>query len=300
MKKRFTMLIFGILMVVVAAGCSSCREKNSNDTAQNEADEELPSNFVAFGMYSNERDYIDNGSSLNRETAENHMVEIEQNLNREVKYLLLAFADYRQVSFYVDGTEYVKFPFSLDKKGTRDINISHSQLSDCRELTYLIIPDCEEKVQEDDIEQLLNISSIYSMRYLLDFGTKFVPEAYKEPQKAIIDQEGIFLSSSEKEQEVLTVVKRDFPLYLHIAVKDPEVKDYLFFMLNDWEQVPIGEDFYFYLKNDPSAGWIQEINVSGMEPDSNFQIVGIPNPFQDFDFYSNKAVYYTHRIHVVE
>lgn len=81
MKKRFTMLIFGILMVVVAAGCSSGREKDSNDTAQNEADEELPSNFVAFGMYSNERDYIDNGSSLNRETAENHMVGIEQNLN---------------------------------------------------------------------------------------------------------------------------------------------------------------------------------------------------------------------------
>ncbi len=300
MKKRFTMLVFGILLAVVAAGCSSGREKDSNDTFQNEAGEELPSNVVAFGMYSNERDYIDNGSSLNRETAEKHMVEIEQNLNREVKYLLLAFADYRQIGFFVDGKEYIKYPFVLGKKETRDINISHSRLSDCRELTYLIIPDYEEKVQENDIEQLLNISTVYSMRYLLEFGTKTVPEASKEPERATINQEGIFLSDSEKQQEVLTIVKRDIPLYLHISVKDPEVVDYLFFMLNDWEQVPIADDFYFYLKNDPVDGWIQEINVSGMMSDSNFQIVGIPNPFQDFDFYSNKAVYYTHRIHVVE
>ncbi len=200
MKKRFTMLVFGILLAVVAAGCSSGREGNEEKSEDQESSppetedvpdknvkEEgdspqtiqynddgtvtLPEGYSGTGFYD-----IDTGKIYDDRaiyTTENGTLRgrvlFQQNFPETRHYIFIAMVDYVQQEFAMDGKTYTEYAFDLTGDTKIEFEIELSVPDGATEFTYLFIPEPDEKefVKDGEIQDIflaLKYFNLYRLR----------------------------------------------------------------------------------------------------------------------------------------
>ena len=207
MKKRFTMLLLGMLLFMPVAGCNSGGEQDGNEeksevqesaaheeegASHNDVTEEneplqtiqynedgtvtLPEGYSGSGFYD-----IDTGKIYGDRatyTTENGILRgrvlFQQNFPETRHYMFIAMVDYVQQEFIMDGEAYTEFAFDLTGDTKIEFEIELQVPDGATEFTYLFIPEPDEKefVKDGEIQGIFLVLKYFNLyRLRIEDGT---------------------------------------------------------------------------------------------------------------------------------
>ncbi|MEG1410978.1 MAG: hypothetical protein RSD36_14170 [Terrisporobacter sp.] len=135
MKTLNRKYIIILLIFIIPLFLTAC---NSSD---NMGGERIQSDtYVAVGYFDENNQIIDNGSNIDvTNNSLTHILDIDQNLEEDREYLLIALSNFQQINFKVDNKTYDYYKFKLKKKDSCKIKIDITLPSDSKELDYILI-----------------------------------------------------------------------------------------------------------------------------------------------------------------
>ncbi|WP_033826503.1 hypothetical protein [Bacillus andreraoultii] len=150
-----------------------------------------------------------------------------------------------------------------------------------KEVDYLVIKETNLLIEEFDLDPVLSMKQILSLRYDIEnkqplFTESIFPIA--TTSEGTID--GVFLSESKSELNSLTSANRGQSVYLTVGNATDEVVNYALIALLDWEQVPlIDNQLVHFVTVNPNEKKVFEMTLPNTIKKKNYQVLAFPHPF---------------------
>lgn len=240
--------------------------------------------YVSYGFLDDKGNILSNGSSLNLNSnirKVNHTLDLDQTIEEDREYLLIALVDFIQVSFKVDGKDYYCYKFNTTKRDRVQINLEIDLPKNSNELDYILIRKPYYMPKENNIESLIPLQTILPIRFKInDFNDEIEYEKLVETYT-----EGIFdnisISDKENNSDLLYKISENEDAFLTLGNDSDKTIDYAVVLFNNWKQVQFNDgDMTKFFEVKPQEKQSIKLKVPDVAKDTYFQAIAFPLPYK--------------------
>lgn len=307
MKIRYFIII--VISIFFSLALVSCSE-NSNPIFKSTIEDTSSRNVlpmakqggINLGLYNTNGNIEENlNLFINENESFEKFISIGNLIDKSRTYKLLAFVDFIQIPFSVDGhEEELEFTFTMQAYQTIEIPIALNSLtSGSHELLFVIVKDPDNPSLDKEYRMNTDMNHLLFIRYNLTVGDELCPP-YEYTSIGDIKKDdrltGVFINTSQNNLERWLTskinTKEVLQYYLHIGNNNfQEEREYALIMLQDWKQINIQDNPVIYFKLNKNEmltlpSLTNEILNNGVY---NLTPILIHNPYKPLN-YKNKEV----------
>lgn len=297
-NKRYYIIISILVLFLVVNIINMLLRENNIDIS--EEDRVLDVGQIGYGVYNDEGNIIDNGSTiLDLSSSINHIVGIEQNLPAEREYLLLVLLDFKQVSFYVDDKVHDKYKICLKGKDSYKIDLSLNVPENSKELAYIIIKMPDYKIKPGELAKAHSLQEVLSLRFRLSEKEEIINYETKYQKSAEKPLDNIFISKKEDVLKMEYIIESGSLQKLTLGNYRPQKIDYGLIAFLDWEQVNIDNSEVKFYSVEEGGRVFFDVEMPQVTESSNYQILAFPYPYKvERTNFESSYVFGSHRLHI--
>lgn len=293
--KRITIYILCVMYCLSVLGCSNSPQVNRKLLPMSDS-----GGGITYGLYGmdgeieTETHFKTNPNSLFQKIFSfGNLIEVER------EYKLLIFANYQQISFSVDDKEFNSFyDFAMKPYEHSQFTITFPMLDEgYYDLLFIIVKDPNNINLDDSYRKQTDMSHLITIRYSLSVGEKHVINdhevtSYSSVNNTVLD--GVFLNQDNPELKRLLSINCSIAerpkLYIHIGNQSESTKEFVVFLLYDWNQISIDEKKSISVSVPPESRVAIPFTLSpGESGIHNLTAICVEEPFQKTTIYSRRA-----------
>ncbi|MEG1311977.1 MAG: hypothetical protein RR835_10840 [Peptostreptococcaceae bacterium] len=282
MKKKHILITASIALCIIAS-IFIFINRNISYTNTNRTSHDT---YVSYGFLDADGNILSNGSQLDLQSNKNieaihHTLDLDQFIEEDREYLLIAFVDFKQVTFKVDGKSYSSYKFNTSKRDHVQFDLQLDLPGNSKELDYILIRKPYYMPKEKNVDSLLPLQTIFPIRFkIADFDSKI---KYEKSVKIFTEgpYDNVYISDNENQFDLLYEVNENNNIFLTLGNDSDENIDYAVILLNNWNQVSFNDGDlikFFDVKSQEKQSI--EIKVPEVDENSYFQAIAFPMPYQ--------------------
>lgn len=276
-------IIFSVIILLLISFFTFFREvPNTQSLATNTANRTNHDTYVALGIYDSNDNLIDNGSNLGikNNTRLFHTIDIEQNLEKDREYLLIAMIDFKQVSFNIEGKTYNNYKFKVDKSGKIAFNLEIDIPDKSKELDYIIMKEPDYVPNKENYKDSIPLQYIMTSRFNLDD----FPYTINYEDNVTCSYEGpyddIWISDKKEELSAVYKITKGSQLYMTIGNDRNYDLEFAVVLFSNWNQINIDDDIIKYFKVNSGEKKTFEFKIPDIESNKIIQSIAFPRPYK--------------------
>lgn len=219
-------------------------------------------------------------------------INIANYINKDMEYNLLVFVNYKQVTFKVEDKEYDVFNAFIQKNKSLQIPVKIDGLSPgFNDILFLIVPEANQvpTTYSDEF-----YGEILSLRCNAFWGAEDILDRHDSLKLETINETNNNVSILEKNGiEYFDFISCDLPLktkkqfFLCIKNKNDYYEDFILILLDNWNQIPLGEKDFELVTVESNKSGIYPVSIP-FDTKGNHKLVAIAvkNPYKKYDFLS--------------
>ncbi|MEG0578065.1 MAG: hypothetical protein RSE41_07060 [Clostridia bacterium] len=274
-KTRFIAIPSVLLCIVTFIYFNRINNLNTNRTSHD--------TYISYGFLDSDGNILSNGSKLDLKFKEkiNHTLDLDQVIEENREYLLIALVDFKQVMFKVDGKYYSCYKFNTSKSDHIEFNLEIDIPKKSKELDYILIRKPYYMPHKKNIESLLPLQTVLPIRFKINDLNDEIK--YEKMLRTYTEgpSDNIWISNKENNFDLLYETNENDDIFLTLGNDGNEVIDYAVVLFNNWEQVEFNDgDMTKFLKVNPKEKQSLKFNLPDVEEDTYFQAIAFPLPYK--------------------
>lgn len=293
--KKFLIYILCVMYCLSVLGCSNSPQINRKLLPMSDS-----GGGITYGLYGMDGEIetethfkTNSNSSFQKIFSFGNLIEVER------EYKLLIFANYQQISFSVDDKEFISFyDFAIKPYEHSQFTITFPTLDEgYYDLLFVIVKDPNNINLDDSYRKQTDMSHLITIRYSLSVGEEHIYDDYEVTKYNSFNDtalDGVFLNQDNPELKRLLSVNCSIAekpkLYIHIGNQSERTKEFVVFLLYDWNQISIDEKKSIYVSVPPESRVVIPFNLSPEEGGiHNLTAICVEEPLQKTTIYSRRA-----------
>lgn len=296
MKKLFGISITILVCLIFPISCSKVPEINRKVLPMS------TNGVISYGLYGMDGEIEKvKHFQINSATVFEKILSFSNLIEHERDYKLIIFANYKQIEFSVDNKEPDAFyDFTAKPYEHMQFTLTFPHFNDgFYDLLFLIVKDPYNVNLDESYRKQTDMSHLISMRYSLQVGTnnldneKPIMNVYENTENKTLD--GIFLNQDSDELRRLLTLEctlfEEPELFVHVGNKSDDSKNYVAFLLYDWQQIPIESQNMLYFSVPHMSRVTLPIKLKALDKNGvhNLTAICVEEPFQEATLQSRKA-----------
>lgn len=275
-RKYIIILIIFITPLFIISCNSNSNSNNSLDGERIQGD-----TYVAIGYFDENNQIIDNGSNIDvtNNNSLTHILDIDQKLEEDREYLLIALSNFQQINFKVNDKTYDYYKFKLKKIDSCKLKIDITLPNNSKELDYILIKKPFDLSKDFNLDEIMSLQDIICTRFKVNNASQAI-DYCKDTQSVSGEIDNIWISDEKNVVKALHTINKNKKLYLGIGNDTKSKLDYAVILFNNWKQVRFDDgDLVKYFKLSSNDKKVYELNLSSLTDESYFQAICFPFPF---------------------
>lgn len=283
-KKTTRIITFCVTIFCIISFCIFFTTKHSTKLLGNENSENWTGldTFIGVGVFDYKGNIIDNGSNLDIKNGEplHHTIDLEQNIDNDMEYLLIAMVDFNQVPFKVEGKSYNAYPFKVGKIGRAIIDLEINIPDMGSELDYIILKNTSYIPNENNVDENIAMRNIFTSRFSLSNSANDI----KYENNIISKKEGpydyVWVSNQADKLTPIYEVDENSKLYMSLGNETTSNMDFAVVLFSNWKQINIEQSHvkYFNIKSEEKQ--VFEFSLPDIKEGEVLQLIAFPMPYK--------------------
>jgi hypothetical protein len=296
MKKRFSILTL-IFCLTFLVSCTNTPEINRKVLPMSTG-----GGVISYGLYGMDGEIeTDKHFQINSTSVFEKILSFDNLIEYERDYKLLIFANYEQIDFSVNGEDPNScYDFSAEPYELTQCALTFPHFDDgFYDLLFIIVKDPNNVNLDEDYRKRTDMSHLTSLRYSLQVGTNDlvneepIMNTYDTTEDGTLD--GVFLNQNSDELRRLLTLECELfeepELFIHVGNQSDDMKNYVVFLLYDWQQIPIMSQDMLYFSVPQMSRETLPFNLKALDESGvhNLTAICVEEPFQEATIKSRKA-----------
>jgi hypothetical protein len=284
--KRTFLYIFPFILVLLV-GTTYIYNLSQTPTEVDSGDQFTLTNSVSYRLVDSNGETVPLNNPIKPENGKIHKtLEFSHNYHFKGRYALIILVDHKQVDFGVNDKNYLLYPFNTEPNETVEINTSISNVTNSKEVVYLVIFQPNYLLTEkDDFSRALDLQPVYQLRFpLATEPQQNEPLQFDPPvthSTKLLDSSEIRLLRNIDEFKIMMSGKSEEEIYMSLANTTDNNMNYSIIGFKGWEQVPFYDNkFIRNIQIPPGQRNYYKITLPITDEKVNYQIFAIPDSFR--------------------